>query len=301
MLEFINLQKRFGDVVALDGCTFEVQPGRMVGFVGPNGAGKTTAMRSVFGLVRPDGGSVRWNGARVGHEQRVRFGYMPEERGLYTRMRVRAQVVYFAELHGMDARAAASAVDFWIERLGLAERGHDRVQELSHGNQQRVQLAVALAHEPELLVLDELFAGLDPIGVETLGEVIREEARRGAAIVFSSHQLDLVEDLCDDVAIIDRGRVVLAGPLRELRAASQFRYVQLATREPAGEGAKAPWPPPIEGLETLWQRGNETRLMVPRDADPGALLAAAQRAGEVEYFRFEPPSLSDLFMEAVHS
>ncbi len=301
MLELINLQKRFGDVVALDGCTFEVQPGRMVGFVGPNGAGKTTAMRSVFGLVRPDGGSVRWNGAHVSHEQRVRFGYMPEERGLYLRMRVRAQVVYFAELHGMEARKAATAADFWLERLGLAERGEDRVEDLSHGNQQRVQLAVALAHEAELLVLDEPFAGLDPIGVATLGEVIREEARRGAAVLFSSHQLELVEDLCDDVAIIDRGRVVLAGRLRDLQAASQFRYVQIAMQESTGEGTEAPWPPAIEGIETLWQRGNETRLIVPRDADPGALLAAAQRAGEVTYFRFEPPSLADLFREAVHS
>ena len=301
MLELTNLQKRFGDVVALDGCTFEVQPGRMVGFVGPNGAGKTTAMRSVFGLVRPDGGSVRWKGAAVNHEQRVRFGYMPEERGLYLGMRVRDQLVYFAELHGMEARKAATAADFWLERLGLTERGYDRVEDLSHGNQQRVQLAVALAHEPELIVLDEPFSGLDPIGAATLGEVIRAEAGRGASVVFSSHQLDLVEDLCDDVAIIDRGRIVLAGALGELRAASQFRYVQIATRAPAGEGTEAQWPPSMEGLETLWQRGNETRLLVPRDADPGALLAAAQRAGEVEYFRFEPPSLSDLFMEAVHS
>ena len=141
-------------MVALEGCTFEVQPGRMVGFLGPNGAGKTTAMRSVFGLVHLDRGSVRWKGARVGHEQRVRFGYMPEERGLYSRMRVRAQVVYFAELHGMGAREAATAADFWLERLGLAERGDDRVEDLSHGNQQRLQLAVAFAHEAELLVLD---------------------------------------------------------------------------------------------------------------------------------------------------
>ena len=273
----------------------------MVGFLGPNGAGKTTAMRSVFGLVHPDRGSVRWNGARVGHEQRARFGYMPEERGLYPRMRIRAQVVYFAELHGMGAREAATAADFWLERLGLAERGDDRVEDLSHGNQQRLQLAVALAHEAELLVLDEPFAGLDPIGVATVSEVIRGEAGRGAAVLFSSHQLDLVEDLCDDVAIIDRGRVVLAGPLRELRAASRFRYVQMATIESAGERAEVPWPPAIKGVETLWQRGNETRLVVPRDVDPGALLAAAQRVGEVEYFRFEPPSLSDLFMEAVHS
>jgi ABC-2 type transport system ATP-binding protein len=304
MLEFVDLAKRYGNVVALDGCGFSVAPGRMVGFLGPNGSGKTTAMRSVFGLVAPDRGEVRWRDHRVQDADRLRFGYMPEERGLYPRMRAGEQVEYFARLHGLTAGDARRAAGAWLERLGLGDRTDARVEELSHGNQQRAQLAVALAHEPDLLVLDEPFAGLDPIGVAALGAIVREEAARGAAVVFSSHQLDLVEDLCDDVAIIDHGRLVLSGPLRQVRAGSRFRYVQVAfDGDGHGNGhagaARADWRPSGAGVEVLWQRNGETRLRVPAGADPEPLLEDAKRAGGVEYFRFEPPSLDDLFMEAV--
>src|SRR5918997_5584051 len=174
MLELDGLTRRFGDVVALDDLTFSVAPGRMFGFVGPNGAGKTTAMRIVLGVLDPDGGAVRWNGAPVDAATRARFGYMPEERGLYPKMRVRDELVYFARLHGLSAPAATTAADRWIERLGLTERAADRVESLSLGNQQRVQLGVALVHDPEVLVLDEPFSGLDPIGVDVMSEVLRD-------------------------------------------------------------------------------------------------------------------------------
>jgi ABC-2 type transport system ATP-binding protein len=296
MLEFVNLHKRYGDVRALDGCSFSVTPARVLGFLGPNGAGKTTAMRSVFGLVRLDGGSVRWMGRDVTREDRLRFGYMPEERGLYPRMHVHDQVAYFAEIHGLSKSAAQRAADAWLERLGLMDRALAKVEELSHGNQQRVQLAVALVHGGDLLVLDEPFAGLDPIGVSTLGEVIRDEAKRGAAVVFSSHQLDLVENLCDDVAIIDHGRIVLNGSLLDVREASRYRYVQMAI-EPRDSAID--WGSLISGAEVVWERDREVRLLVPRDSDPGELLSQARKAGEVRSFRFEPPSISDLFVEAV--
>jgi ABC-2 type transport system ATP-binding protein len=296
MLEFVNLHKRYGDVRALDGCSFSVTPARVLGFLGPNGAGKTTAMRSVFGLVRLDGGSVRWMGRDVTREDRLRFGYMPEERGLYPRMHVHDQVTYFAEIHGLSGPDARRAADAWLERLGLTERAASRVDELSHGNQQRVQLAVALVHGGDLLVLDEPFAGLDPIGISTLGEVVRDEAKRGAAVVFSSHQLDLVENLCDDVAIIDRGRIVLNGSLFDVREASRYRYIQMAF-EPRADSVD--WASLVSGAEVIWKRAHEVRLLVPRDSDPGEVLLRARRAGEVQSFRFEPPSISDLFMEAV--
>ena len=185
VLEFADLSKRYGDVSALDRCTFSVAPGRMVGLLGPNGSGKTTAMRSVFGLVHLDAGEVRWRGRPIRPEERARFGYMPEQRGLYPRMRVRDQVVYFAQLHGLSGAAAGLAADGWLERLGLADRASARVEELSHGNQQRVQLIVALVHEADLLILDEPFAGLDPIGVASLGatgRAARAPARRGLAV-----------------------------------------------------------------------------------------------------------------------
>ncbi len=196
--------------MAIDGVSFSVAPGQMFGFVGPNGAGKTTTMRIVMGVLAPDSGEVRFNGAPP---VRSRFGYMPEERGLYPKMRVRRQLAYFAALHGKPERAA----DTWIERLGLTERAEDRVEELSLGNQQRVQLAAALVHEPELLVLDEPFSGLDPTGVDVLSGVLSDYAATGVPVIFSSHQLELVERLCQAVAIISGGRLVASGTVDELR------------------------------------------------------------------------------------
>ncbi len=223
MLELVDLSKRFGDVVALDGAGFVVERGRILGFLGPNGAGKTTAMRVVFGLIRPDTGTVSWNGAPVGARERLRFGYMPEERGLYPKMKVHDQLVHFSRLSGLSKLEANEAVDHWLGVLGLAGRGDAKLDDLSHGNQQRAQLAAALAPNPELLILDEPFAGLDPIGVDSLAETLRELASGGVTIVFSSHQLDLVEDVCQDVAIIDEGRIVLSGPLDDIKNRSRKR------------------------------------------------------------------------------
>ncbi|HSG79438.1 MAG TPA: ATP-binding cassette domain-containing protein, partial [Acidimicrobiia bacterium] len=219
MLELTDLHKRYGEVVALDGASLRAERGRILGFLGPNGAGKTTAMRSVFGLVALDDGTARWDGATIDAPQRLRFGYMPEQRGLYPKMRVLDQLTFFGSIHGMtrqDAKASAGAL---LDELGLADRADDRVENLSHGNQQRVQLAAALLHHPDLLVLDEPFSGLDPMGADRLAEIIRERATAGTAVVFSSHQLDLVEDVCQDVAVIDRGRIVLGGTLAVLRDA----------------------------------------------------------------------------------
>jgi ABC-2 type transport system ATP-binding protein len=218
VLELDGLRRRFGGVVALDGLGFTVQPGQLFGFVGPNGAGKTTAMRIVLGVLAADAGEVRWQGRPVDPAARARFGYMPEERGLYPKMRVRDQLAYFARLHGAASDAASSAADRWLERLGLGERAGDPTEALSLGNQQRAQLGVALVHEPDLLVLDVPFAGLDPVGIDTLSEVLRERARAGVPVVFSSHQLELVERLCDAVAIVRGGRVVASGTVAELRA-----------------------------------------------------------------------------------
>ena len=186
MLEVSDLTKRYGPVVALDGATFTARPGRIVGFLGPNGAGKTTTMRSVFGLVRPDRGEVRWEGKPVDRDARLRFGYMPEQRGLYPRMRVREQLGYFARQHGLDGRAADAAADRWLERFGLADRAKSKLEDLSHGNQQRIQLATALAHDPVLLVLDEPFSGLDPLGIATMTEVLQERAAAGVGVVSRS-------------------------------------------------------------------------------------------------------------------
>lgn len=294
MLSFSQVSKRFGAVQALSDCSFAVSRGRMLGFLGPNGAGKTTSMRAVFGLVQLDAGTVLWEGRPIGLAEQLRFGYMPEERGLYPRMPVGEQLEYFGCLHGLNARAARAAAARWLERFGLEDRADAKVEELSHGNQQRAQLAAALLHEPELLVLDEPFAGLDPVAVHTLAEVLRGEAARGAAVLFSSHQLELVEDICEEVAIIDHGRVVATGDVDALRRASQQRRIELQL-----DGAPPEWLPEVAGVELVVRCNGGLQLLAGRDVDPEEVLAAAERTGRVVEFSYGPPSLAELFLELV--
>jgi len=219
---------------------------------------------------------------------------MPEERGLYPRMALGDQLAYFGSLHGLADGAARAAASRWLERLGLADRAASKVEELSHGNQQRAQLAAALLHEPYLLVLDEPFAGLDPLAVRTLAEVLRGEAARGAAVLFSSHQLELVDDVCEDVAIIDHGHVVAGGHIDALREASQRRRIELRL-----EDAPGGWLPALPGVELVERQNGAVRLLARRDVDPQHVLAAAQRVANVVEFRYGPPSLAELFLELV--
>src|SRR5580704_5439276 len=238
MLEFDGIARRFGDVVALDSLTFTVPPGQVFGFLGPNGAGKTTAMRAVFDLVALDAGVVRWKGVPVTQKDRRRFGYMPEERGLYPGMVIVEQIQYLAQLHGADAGDARVAAMEWLEKLGVADRATSKLEALSLGNQQRVQLAAALVHQPELLVLDEPLSGLDPVGIDAISAVLVEEAARGRGVLFSSHQIDLVEDLCQSVAIIDHGRLVAAGTVEELTTSGKSRLVVKVEGDWAGVWAR---------------------------------------------------------------
>jgi ABC-2 type transport system ATP-binding protein len=296
VLEIHDLTKTYGAVVALDGATFSVRPGRLVGFLGRNGAGKTTTMRCVFGLAEPDRGSITWRGKPIERDDRLRFGYMPEQRGLYPRMKVGDQLTYFGELHGLEAGAARAAAGRWLDGLGLGDRAASKLETLSHGNQQRVQLGAALVHDPELLVLDEPFSGLDPIGIDTMSTILRQRATEGVAVLFSSHQLDLVEDVCEDVVIIDRGRIVAAGAIDELRAGSTRRHLEVEV-----EGNANRW---LEGRADLTveeQRDDFVRLVVPADIDLPELLVRATAAGPVRRFAFQPPTLSELFMEVVGS
>jgi len=294
MLEINDLAKRYGNVVALDGATFSARPGRIVGFLGPNGAGKTTAMRCIFGLARPDRGEVRWKGAAINRTTRLRFGYMPEQRGLYPRMRVGEQLGYFGQQHGLSGKQAEAAGRRWLERLGLADREKSKLEELSHGNQQRIQLATALVHDPELVVLDEPFSGLDPLGTATMTEVVREEAAKGVGVVFSSHQLDLVEDVCEDVVIIARGRIVAEGPIDELKASSGRRHLDIEVA-----GTDGAWIGALPQVQVLEHSGGRMRLLVDDSVPLDELLTAARSAGELRKFSYQPPRLSELFMEAV--
>ncbi|HLF60463.1 MAG TPA: ATP-binding cassette domain-containing protein [Acidimicrobiia bacterium] len=294
MLSIQDMHKAFGEVVALDGCTLAAARGTMLGFLGPNGAGKTTAMRSVFGLMRPDSGDVTWDGHPIGLEQRRRFGYMPEQRGLYPRMKTHDQLTYLGRLRGMTATAAGLSASQWLERFGLGDRGGDAVETLSHGNQQRVQLAAALIHDPELLVLDEPFSGLDPIATETMAGVLREQAASGKAVIFSSHQLDLVEDLCEEVAIINKGLIVVEGAVRSLKDAAPIRHLEVEVDGDASALFES-----LSGIRSIDSDGNRHHLIIEAGTDVRGLLVAAQEGGRLRHFSYTAPSLSDLFREAV--
>jgi ABC-2 type transport system ATP-binding protein len=296
VLELIDLSRRYGDTIALDGLSFTVERGQLFGFVGPNGAGKTTAMRIVLGVLEPDRGEVRWQGRPVDAAMRRRFGYMPEERGLYPKMRVREQIVYMARLHGHAEREAADAADRWIERLGLTERASARTEELSLGNQQRVQLAAALVHDPDVLVLDEPFSGLDPVGVDVMSGVLQDLAGRGVPVVFSSHQLDLVERLCEAVAIIRDGRLVASGQVEELRdRGARDRRVRVAV-EGDGDGS---WLASVPGAEIVARERAGLIVRLDDGADPDRVLDAARAAGTVVHFSLHRPTLTELFREVV--
>src|SRR5690349_8572602 len=218
VLKVEAVSRSFAGRRVLDDVTFTVEAGRMTGFVGANGAGKTTTMRIMLGVLAADAGEVTWQGVPLTRELRHRFGYMPEERGLYPKMTVADQVVYLGRLHGLSADSARRNTAALLERLGLSDRAGDPVEKLSLGNQQRAQIAAALVHDPEVLVLDEPFSGLDPLAVDVVVGVLRERAAAGAPVLFSSHQLDVVERLCDDLVIIAGGRIRAAGSRAELRA-----------------------------------------------------------------------------------
>jgi ABC-2 type transport system ATP-binding protein len=292
MLEISELYQRFGARVAVDKLSLAVDQGEIVGLVGRNGAGKTTTMRAVMGIFEPLGGTIKWSGHRVGLSDRLRFGYMPEERGLYPQMRVLDQVAYFGRLHGLELQTATRQAQKWITSLGLEGREQDRVVALSHGNQQRVQLAVALVYQPELLVLDEPFAGLDPSAVDSLSDVLRAETGRGTAVLFSSHQLDLVERLCDRIVILEQGRVLANGTLDELEARVPQRLrVQVAT--------SVDWTAALKGIDIVRSDSEGVLLAVTPGMDTQAVLRIAMEAGPIEHFGFESGGLVELYRQLV--
>jgi len=294
LLELEGLTRRYGTLTALDGLSFSVPAGQVVGFLGPNGAGKTTTMRAVFALTDLDAGMVRWDGAPVGEAERRRFGYMPEERGLYPSMLVGEQLEYLGRLHGMSAADARTGATTWLERLGIADRTGDKVDALSHGNQQRVQLAAALLHGPELLVLDEPLAGLDPTGIDAIAGVLAEQARSGCCVLFSSHQLDQVEDLCESVTIIDHGRLVVTGTVDDLATSGPRRLVVRVEGD-----REAAWALGLAGVAISEVYGGAARLVLDPSVDSESVLRTAMAAGRVTEFVFQRRRLSEVFREAL--
>ncbi|MCG2803004.1 MAG: ATP-binding cassette domain-containing protein [Cellulomonas sp.] len=289
MIELEHVSRTFGERRALDDVSFVVRRGRTTGFVGGNGAGKTTAMRIVMGVLTPDAGAVRLDGNVLDQATRRGFGYMPEERGLYPRMKVAEQLAFLARLHGFGAEAARTRSLELLDRLGLGARAGDVVDSLSLGNQQRAQVAAALVHDPDVLVLDEPFSGLDPIAVDAVASVLVEQARAGSPVLFSSHQLDVVERLCDDLVIIAGGRVVAAGAREELQAAhAGSRYEMIAS--------DMGWLREVPGVVVVEFAADEA--VFDADAQTAQLvLRAALDRGPVRRFGTVVPSLAEIFRE----
>jgi len=294
MLEFDGLRKSYGTNLVLDDVSFAVAPGQMYGFCGANGAGKTTTMRIALGLARADAGQVRWAGRTVDLEVRRRIGYMPEERGLYPKMPAAEQLEYFARLHGMNAAAAKKSSAELLDGMGLGERSKDALEKLSLGNQQRVQLAAALVSNPDVLILDEPFSGLDPTGVDALAGNLAERRSRGVPVLFSSHQLDLVERLCDAVGILAGGKMVASGTVDQLREREADRQLRVVI-----PGCDGGWARELDFAHVASDRDGEVLLQLDDPSRDQDVLSAAMAAGSVAQFGWRQPTLVEIFREAV--
>ncbi|MFC4334859.1 ABC transporter ATP-binding protein [Salininema proteolyticum] len=285
-----GLSKSFGDLRALDDVSLDLKAGQVRGFIGANGAGKTTTMRIVMGVLASDGGSISFHRRPITPDDRRRVGYMPEERGLYPKMKIADQVAFFGELAGMGRSDAKAATAELLEQLDLSHRAKDSVQDLSLGNQQRVQLAVCLVADPEVLILDEPFSGLDPIAVDVMSKALLDRAARGVTVLFSSHQLDLVERLCDSVTIISGGRVIADGTVPDLKA-----------REEAPLRVRVEDAPDLTGeLQGVAREvSNDGKDYLLKGADDRAVLSLVQQSGHLTHFAYDQPSIADIFREAI--
>ena len=291
-----GLHKRFGRVVALDGLTFEVPSGEIFGFLGANGAGKTTTMRIALGVLTADAGRVVWEGTDTRRLPRATWGYLPEERGLYPRMVVIDQLVFFASLHGVPRDIARRDALAWLHRLRVADLAERKAEELSKGNQQKIQLISSILHEPQVLLMDEPFTGLDPVNVAMLREAFLEIRDQGRTLVFSTHQMETVEAMCESIAIVDRGRVVVGGPLRQIKRSSGRRLVQLSVD---GDHRLA-WLAAVPGARILRPGIDRTEIELDDGTDPDAILSAAIAAGaRVSHFEVSEPSLEQIFIDHV--
>jgi ABC-2 type transport system ATP-binding protein len=292
-----SITKRFGEVVALSDASFTVEPGRIFGLLGANGAGKTTSMRIVLDILRPDSGHVTWQGKPNIELPRRTWGYLPEERGLYPRMKVGEQLRFFAALYGVSDESARAEIDEWLERFRIPDYLDRKVEELSKGNQQKIQFIAAILHDPDVLIMDEPFTGLDPVNVRLLKEAFLEMRDRGKTLIFSTHQMEQVEELCESIAIMDRGRVVVSGAVRDVKRAMGRQVVRLATN---GDGRGLEWLADVPGVTLTAEREDYVELQVPADRDPETILhAALDRGDRVTRFEIADPTLEEIFVEHV--
>lgn len=288
-----EITKRFRDVTAVDQLSFTVNEGSLFGFLGPNGAGKTTTMRVVLGILKADQGQVSWRGKSLHKLGRGFFGYLPEERGLYPKMRVFEHLEFLGRINGLNRNHARQQTERWLELFNLGDLRQKRIEELSKGNQQKVQTIGTLLHDPELLILDEPFAGLDPVNAALLKEVLLQAHRAGKTIIFSSHRMDQVEEICEDIVLINKGRLVLHGNLKQIKRSMGRNILRISL-----EGKRDFWAK-IPGLQLLDARADYLEFRLDGRVDPNHVLSEAMQAGQVTHFELVEPSLDQIFVEKV--
>lgn len=294
VVEHIN--KSFAQFHVVKGLSMEVREGTIFGFLGANGAGKTTSMRMILDIIRPDTGRITWNGTDVRDVLRRHWGYLPEERGLYPKVGVEDQLIFLARLHGLSKAAATRQLSEWLERFQITEYRKKKVEELSKGNQQKIQFLAAIVHDPMILIMDEPFSGLDPVNAIILKEAFLEMSRRGKTIIFSTHQLEQVEELCEDVLIINKGQTVIAGSVRDVKR----QHGRNVARLKLDNDAEARWLDMLEGVQVTKRRQDYIEMQLQANLNPNLIVEAAlHNGGIISRFELTEPSLTDIFIEAV--
>jgi ABC-2 type transport system ATP-binding protein len=294
-VELLQVRKSYGGFAAVDGISFAIPPAHIFGLLGPNGAGKTSTIRMMIGITSPDSGTVSLFGEPLRRRLLRRVGYLPEERGLYRRMTVGANLIFLGQLANLSVATSKNRIDVWTKRLGIADWVDRRVEELSKGMQQKIQFIAALMHDPDLIVMDEPFAGLDPVNTMQLKDVLVGLRAAGKSILFSTHRMDQVEKLCDSICLINRGRAVLQGSLSEVKASNGRRFVQI---DYEGDGAWLAGNPLVDSLNDY---GNHAELRLKPGADSQELLRSAMRGLRVIRFQVMDPSLEQIFIERIAS
>lgn len=294
IVEHIN--KSFGGFQAIQDLSMEVRTGTMFGFLGANGAGKTTTMRMILDIIRPDSGQITWDGRDVRQVPRQSWGYLPEERGLYPKMTVEEQLLFLARLNGLPKYTAKKELDEWFERFQISANRKKKIEELSKGNQQKVQFLAAILHDPTILIMDEPFSGLDPVNASVLKEAFQEMHQRGKTIIFSTHQLEQVEEMCEDVVIINKGRTIVQGSVRDVKRQHGRNVIRLKL----DNDPDAPWLDTLQGVQVIKRRQDYIEMQIQSDLNPNLIVEAAlQHGGNISRFELAEPSLTDIFIEAV--
>ena len=291
-----HINKWFGPFQAIKDLSLEVKEGALFGFLGANGAGKTTTMRMILDLFRPDSGQITWDGKDVRQVPRRSFGYLPEERGLYPKMRVDEQLIFLARLNGLSKQAAEKELTEWLERFQISANRKKKIEELSKGNQQKVQFLATILHDPTILIMDEPFSGLDPVNANVLKEAFLEMHRRGKTILFSTHQLEQAEELCQDIVIINKGQSIVQGSVREVKR----QHGRNVARLKLDNDSDAPWLDTLEGVQVTKRREDYIEMQIQANLNPNVIVEAAlHHGGIISHFELTEPSLTDIFIEQV--